>query len=169
MMIRSNISAVLFAASLLVLPACTSITPYQSEQAGYGFSELVQVGGTYQVSFRGNSKTPRDTVKDYLLLRMAETTLERDQDYFTVVEQETDCLITVRTSPTSECTIRRPDEAQFPFYEIEEEPRWFWQQRSRKEYESIAFFTMGTGALPLDGQSSFLAREVTARLSDLDQ
>lgn len=158
----------LIAAGLLAATAaCASMTPYQAERYGYGFTEPVIEDDVYKVTFRGNANTPRSTVEDYLLLRMAELTRDEGFYNFWVQEQGTDCFITVRTSPTSECTIHRSHTEVFPYYSIERDPRWFWQSRSKKEYEAIAFFKMSNAEAGLGQGQNYAANDVIERLSEL--
>lgn len=153
--------------AVLVAAACTSVTPYQAERSGYGFSAPVVDGDMFKVSFRGNAETPKSLVQNYLLLRMAELTQEDGHSHFSVLERGTDCFITVRTSPTSECTIHRSHTEVFPYYSVERDPRWFWQNRAKKEYEAIAFFKMASAERELDTGHIYVASEVIERLGAL--
>lgn len=168
MTVRNHIGLAL-AALLLVVSGCAMVTPYQAERYGYGYSEPVVEEGVYKVTFHGNANTSRELLEDYLLLRMAELTLAEGHAYFTVEEQGTDCFITVRTSPTSECTIHQSHTDIFPYYSLEREPRWLWQRRttSKKEYEAIAFFVMQDDLESVDSSHTYLASEVVERLSHL--
>lgn len=154
-------------ALLILLSACATATPYQAQRSGYGYTEPIVEDGTYKVTFRGNANTSRSLVEDYLLLRMAELTLAEGHTHFTVREQGTDCFMTVRTSPTSECTIHKPHTAVFPYYSLEREPRWFWQRGTKNEFEAIAFFVMKDDAASPDETHSYVARDVVDRLSHL--
>lgn len=166
MIFRDHIGLI-FGPLLLALSACATVTPYQAERSGYGYSEPIVEGDSYKVSFRGNANTSRDVVEDYLLLRMAELTLESGQTHFTVHEQGTDCFITVRTSPTSECTIHRSHTSVYPYYSLESDPRWFWQNRAKKEFEAIAFFAMNDGAASAGLPHTYVANAVVERLGHL--
>ena len=162
-----NLTGLVFGPLLFALAACTTVTPYQAEQAGYGYSEPTVEGGTYNVTFRGNANTPREVVEDYLLLRMAELTLDEGHTHFTVKEQGTDCFITVRTSPTSECTIHRSHKSVYPYYSLERDPRWFWQSGAKKEFEAIAFFVMQDSSDSEGLEHNYLANSVVERLAHL--
>jgi hypothetical protein len=72
---------------LLLLAGCAVPTPYQPSTGGYGYTEQQLESNRYRVAFSGNSVTPRDTVQNYLLYRAAELTLDRGDNYFTVVNQ----------------------------------------------------------------------------------
>lgn len=56
----------------------------------YGYAETLIEPNRVQVSYNGDTLTPRETVETYLLYRAAETTLQRGFDYFVVVAHETD-------------------------------------------------------------------------------
>jgi hypothetical protein len=75
---------------LLVLAGCAANpTPYQPAANGYGFSQQQLEGNRYRVTFAGNSATSLDTVRNYMLYRAAEVTVESGHDYFVVVDQNT--------------------------------------------------------------------------------
>ncbi|MCF6292574.1 MAG: hypothetical protein L3J04_04170 [Robiginitomaculum sp.] len=78
-------------ASVLVLGACATATPYQSaENNNRGFSEQQIEKDRFRVSFAGNSVTNLSTVENYLLYRAAELTTQRGFDYFIIAEREVD-------------------------------------------------------------------------------
>lgn len=79
------------AVSLLVLAlaGCATLTPYQPLKDGYGYSEQRLEADRYRVTVAGSSKTPRQTVENYLLYRAAELTLAAKRDYFVVRDQST--------------------------------------------------------------------------------
>ena len=74
----------------LLLAACATVTPYQPLNNGVGYSDQKLESNRYRVSFDGNSSTPRDTVQNYVLYRVAELTLANEYDYFTVAAQSTE-------------------------------------------------------------------------------
>jgi len=77
-------------ALLLALGGCAADpTPYQPATNGYGFSQQQLEGNRYRVTFAGNSATNLDTVRNYMLYRAAEVTVESGHDYFVVVDQNT--------------------------------------------------------------------------------
>ncbi|MEM7026390.1 MAG: hypothetical protein AAF637_28000, partial [Pseudomonadota bacterium] len=87
---------------ILLLAACAADpTPYQPNTSGYGFSQQQIEGNRYRVTFSGNSSTSLDTVRNYMLYRAAETTLESGNDYFIVVDQNTESSTTYRGTGTS--------------------------------------------------------------------
>ena len=70
----------------LALSACAAPTPYGplATGDGYGHSEQRIEGTRFRVTFAGNAATPREVVRDYLLYRAAELTLEQGADYFVI-------------------------------------------------------------------------------------
>jgi hypothetical protein len=83
--------------ALLALAGCAaSPTPYQPAANGYGFSQQQIEGNRYRVTFAGNSATSLDTVRNYMLYRAAEVTVESGHDYFVVVDQNTQSTTTYR-------------------------------------------------------------------------
>ncbi|WP_409432820.1 CC0125/CC1285 family lipoprotein [Litorimonas sp. RW-G-Af-16] len=78
-------------ASVVVLTACATATPYQpaSKPGGFdGFSQTMIENDRARVTFGGNSLTKRDTVENYLLYRAAEVAIERGFDYFVLEERD---------------------------------------------------------------------------------
>ena len=81
--------ALLVAACCAGLLGCsTTPTPYQAQDERYGYSEQQIEDDRYRVAFAGNSATPRETVRTYMLYRAAELTLASGHDYFTVVDEQ---------------------------------------------------------------------------------
>jgi flavin-binding protein dodecin len=80
--------------AIFSLVACASQTPYTQAtgENDYGYQENRITDNRYRVSFRGNTATSSDEVKDMALLRAAELTLVNDYDWFRVVSQQTDAL-----------------------------------------------------------------------------
>lgn len=82
---------------LLALAGCAANpTPYQPAANGYGFSDQQIEGDRFRVTFAGNSATSLDTVRNYMLYRAAEVTVESGHDYFVVVDQNTQSSTTYR-------------------------------------------------------------------------
>ena len=78
-------------ASLLVLGACATATPYQpalNSNGGYANQQIES--NRWAISFSGNSLTDRQTVESYLLYRAAELTTQNGYDHFEIVTRETD-------------------------------------------------------------------------------
>lgn len=76
--------------SAVLLTACASTTPYQSQRDGYGYTEQILEPNRVRVSFAGSSATSRETVENYLLYRAAEVTLARGFDYFVMTKTQTE-------------------------------------------------------------------------------
>jgi hypothetical protein len=89
-------------AGVLALAACASEpTPYQPATDDYGYSSQQIESNRYRVTFAGNGSTPLGTVKNYMLYRAAEVTLESGHDYFVVVDQNTQSTTTYRGTGSS--------------------------------------------------------------------
>ncbi len=84
-------SAVALAAGL---SACVSPTPYQPLVKGGvtsgGYTETRIEPNRWRVTFAGNTMTKRETVEGYLLFRAAELTLQNGDDWFAMVDRQTD-------------------------------------------------------------------------------
>ncbi len=83
----STLSRVLSGTALaLFLAACaTAPTPFQVATADGGYTDRKLEAGRYQVTFTGNSATPKEAVENAALFRAAQVTLKADHDYFKVV------------------------------------------------------------------------------------
>lgn len=84
-----------FALSAAMLAACETATPYQplgapNEHASGGYFERQIETDRWQVGFKGNDLTSRETVERYLLYRAAEVTLSHGGDWFETVQRATD-------------------------------------------------------------------------------
>jgi hypothetical protein len=66
------------------------VTKYQAWSKSQGYKETKTEDGKLKVSFSANIYTDDETVKDYLLYRCAELTLENKFDYFIILEQKND-------------------------------------------------------------------------------
>ena len=92
-LLSSGLKAALIGASLVVLTACATTTPYQEASkpgAFDGYTQTIIENDRARVSFAGNSLTERETVENYLLYRAAELTVERGFDTFRLVESDTE-------------------------------------------------------------------------------
>lgn len=81
------------AASITVLAACASTTPYKpaSQPGGFdGYSQTMLDNSTARITFGGNSLTNRETVENYMLYRAAEMALERGHEHFSLVNRDTE-------------------------------------------------------------------------------
>jgi hypothetical protein len=76
------------------LSACVSPTPYQPLVRGGvssgGYTETRIEPNRWRVTFAGNTMTKRETVEGYLLFRAAELTLQNGDDWFAMVDRQTD-------------------------------------------------------------------------------
>lgn len=89
-------------ASMAMLTACATTTPYQAatKPGGFdGYSQTMIENDRARVTFGGNSLTERDTVENYLLYRAAELAVERGFDYFSLSERDTETKTRVNVSP----------------------------------------------------------------------
>jgi hypothetical protein len=89
----------LLAAGALALSttACATGPEFRPLKGGVGYSDTQLQADKYQVSFAGDSSTPRDKVEQFLLLRAAQLTLANGFDQFVVVSQATDKSTEYRT------------------------------------------------------------------------
>ena len=85
------------------LAACVSPTPYQPNVRGSatsgGYSEIRLEPNRWRVNFAGNSMTSRETVEGYLLFRAAELTLQNGDDWFEIVDRNTDAKTRTYVEP----------------------------------------------------------------------
>ena len=102
--LSSGLKATFVGASLMVLLACATTTPYQEASkpgAFDGYTQTIIENDRARVSFAGNSLTDRETVENYLLYRAAELTIERGFDNFRLVESETEKETRLRSTGSS--------------------------------------------------------------------
>jgi hypothetical protein len=162
----------LAAASLTVLSACATPTPYQpvaattspANQRGYSETRIEE--DRYRLSFAGNDMTKRETVEDYLLYRSAEVTLTAGYDWFEVVNRSTD-------EKKRATTFDDPfmDSFSWRFYSRNRWSRWGafgadWGTDTvvYSRYEAIAEILMHKGAKPEGNPNAYDARAVKANL-----
>jgi hypothetical protein len=89
---RLVVIAALLAAS--ALSGCETATPYQplhapGSRASGGYYDHQIEANRFEVGFRGNALTSRETVERYLLYRSAELTLAQGFDWFEDVDRHT--------------------------------------------------------------------------------
>lgn len=153
----------------LALGACATATPYQpaTPSSGGGYSERRIEDNRYQVSFRGNSLTERDTVETYLLFRAAELTLAQGFDYFIVTTRDVNKQSRVYAEPGPYAGFRpyyswyAPRFGWRPFYDP------FWDDTTYREvtkFEATAEIVMRRGQKPADDPKAFDARQVQSNL-----
>jgi hypothetical protein len=71
--------------SALVLLGCS--TSYREMESGRGVQALQMSADTWRIEARGNAYTNANLVKDYMLLKAAETTKQQGGSHFIIVEQ----------------------------------------------------------------------------------
>lgn len=78
----------------LFVAGCVAPTPYMAADpaTGAGYSEQAIEGNRYEVRFIGNSATPPEVVRRYMLFRAAELTLQTGNDWFRIVRRGRDNL-----------------------------------------------------------------------------
>ena len=181
-LLRPRIAALALAlAGSAALGGCMTATPYQPA-TGYsqtGYSDQQIEADRFQVSFRGNSLTSRETVERYLLFRAAELTIQRGFDHFILVSKDTETQSTTFRSPdiggpgpwgywNPYWRFYRPRFGGWrswdPFYD---DPFWRdrdWDYRTVNRYEAMAEIVVGKGPKPSTNVRAFDAREVIDRL-----
>ena len=91
---RPRLAALAIAlAGSVALSGCMTATPYQpaaASSSATGYSDQQIEADRFQVSFRGNSLTARETVERYLLFRAAELTVQNGFDHFILVSKDTE-------------------------------------------------------------------------------
>lgn len=159
----------------VLIVGCASVPPYHAAEgtSGYGFAEQKIESNRFRVTFKGNSSTSRQAVENFLLYRAAELTLETGNDYFIILENDTE-------SHTSYSTISRfprygrrayfigPREYyyHYPYYSY----GFDWGEPYRSEiheytrYTAEAYITVHSGQKPADNLNAFSAREVLDNL-----
>lgn len=99
-----GLKAAVLGASLLILSACASTTPYQEATkpgAFDGYSQTLIENDRARVSFGGNSLTELETVENYLIYRTAELTKERGYDYYTLIDSDLEVDTRLRSRGSS--------------------------------------------------------------------
>ena len=158
---RRRVRLVVAGMLALSLAACAADpTPYQPAANGYGYTQQQIESNRYRITFAGNGSTPLDTVRNYMLYRAAEVTLESGHDYFVVVDQNTESTTTYRgtgSSPFGFGTGFRGGGgfgvgvSTFSAYPDD-------------SYTSWADIIVGDGAKPAGDLNAYDARDVLARL-----
>jgi hypothetical protein len=69
----------------LTLSGCG--TPYREMESGRGVQALQMSADTWRIEARGNGYTNANLVKDWMLLKAAETTKQQGGSHFVIVEQ----------------------------------------------------------------------------------
>lgn len=160
--------------SLIVLAGCASQSVYApaSRDGGTGYEETRLGDDRYRITFNGNSRTSKDTVKDYALLRAAELTLQNGNDWFYVVTRETD--VETRDAPGASAGFERERvvDRSCGLLGCSETRRIGTgfeggTERTRTQYSHSLEIRMGEGELP-EGRDAYeaatLARELRAAM-----
>ena len=155
----------LFAAALAGFAAPT---PYKLADDGKGFAEQALETNRFRVSFTANSRTPRETVENYLLYWAAEITLENGKDYFVVVERDTERLLRCRPSLWETPYGRAHHRRDYRHYSF---PRFhdslftgYPVGRPITSFHAMATILIYDGEKPEDAVDAYTARDVAEHL-----
>jgi hypothetical protein len=159
--------ALLGAALGLGLAGCATAPIYQPVNgSSFGYSDQKIEETRYQVSYNGSTSTPRATVENFLLYRMAEITLDTEHDYFRVLDSDTECHTKyVGTNDGQPCTYHRNYGTRFPYYGYGYYCDPFTSVYESKRYEAIAYMSVHKGDKPADDPYAFDARAVSSNLA----
>ena len=152
----------------MIVATCATPTPYQRDDTTGGYTEKLLESNRYRVSFRGNSLTSRETVETYLLFRAAELTVETGNDYFVMVERDTDSNTRYRTSYSDPWPYYGYYYSSFGYrypYYLGRYGRYgdsYTQQVTR--YTASADVVVYAGAKPQDNANAYDAREIMKNL-----
>lgn len=160
--VRYRLIGIAIAAALGVA-ACGTPTAYQPASEGLGYSEQPIEEDRYRVTFAGNTRTPRETVENYLLYRAAEVTLERGYDHFVVVDEETERTTTYHSTVTGFGGYRGIHSFRYG-YPFGVGGTGTATVRPRDRYTAFANIVMRDGRKPSDDPNAYDAREVLERL-----
>lgn len=154
----------LVAPLVFLVAACSTPTPYQPGEGGYGYTEQQIENDRYRVIFSGNPSTPRETVQNYLLYRAAELTVQNGFDYFTLVDGDVERSTRYYTQGfvddfgfRSRFRSRRGGRFLFP-------STFSANAYPISEYAGIADIVMGEGDKPEDDLKAYDALDVLQRL-----
>lgn len=157
----------LIASAIALMAACTTATPYQpSETTGNqrspGFAETRIADDRFRVSFKGNSRTDRETVELYVLYRAAEVALSSGADSFVITNRDTEADVRYVTTTEARPTLfprahgNRLRSGVFPaFHTVEALPV--------PRYQAFAEIRTFTGDAP-EGGDAYDARDVITSL-----
>jgi len=145
-------------ASLLILAACATSTPYQPVDGNrYGYDGQQVEADRWLLTFAGNSSTDRATVEQYLLYRAAELTDQNGYDYFRVVRRDTD----------SQSRFTSQGDRFGTGFGYHHGFRGFatFTTRERQSFEALAEIVLFRGEAPEDDVTAFVADDVLTQLS----
>ncbi len=147
---------------LFLLTACAAMpTTYhpQANLTGDGYRDVPIETDRYRIDFRGNIRTPRSVVEEYLLYNAAEVTVNHGYDFFYVVNSNTD-------TQTRYDGYVDPDfgGGAFGGYGY---PGWYggasFSETANNSYDATATILVGKGARPND-PNAYDARDVLKTL-----
>lgn len=147
------------------LAACATPTPYQPVVDDHGGYRTEKVGNEhFLVSFAGNEVTSRETVESFLLYRAAQVTVQSGNDYFVVVNRDTE-------RSTTYWFTGDPLGAWWPYYYTSAfVPGPFPAAQAARpvdSYKAVATIAVGKGAKPGNLANSYEARAVLRTLDPL--
>ncbi|XOV80362.1 MAG: hypothetical protein ACFHVJ_05260 [Aestuariibacter sp.] len=168
-----KLTKTVFFVSALVLSGCASMdpTPYQmaSDKGEFGYTHKKLTDNQYRVSFRGNRKTDKDTIRDYALLHAADLTLEQGYDWFYISNQDMETNsksvpstrggVSVTTSSSTSCGLLGCTTVHHPQYTgtiVESEER-------TQDHVNTLNITMGKGQ-PENPNSVYDARALAKNI-----
>lgn len=177
-----SVTVVLVAGAVM---SCATPTPYQpdtgSQPIAGGYSDEQIGDNRYRVTFAGNCYTSRDRVEGYLMYRAAELTLEKEHDWFLILDRmtERDARTYVHPDPAyrpyygSGYSYWRPWWRYYVdgygwriWYPVDGDP--YWGDRSRsftvEKFEAHAEIDLHSGPIPAGEDRAFDARQVIADL-----
>lgn len=166
---RQKHNIITLLATGMLIAGCASSNVYHPArfEGDEGFSAR-NLGEThFRVTFRGDSKTSRETVEDYLLLHAAELTLDAGKAGFLITEADTDLETHIRG-------VRHPaiygrnfhnrfnDPWVFPYYAYgynwSYPSRWSYYQTN--EYVAVAYIMMLDRSAIIAEPKAFNAQQV---------
>jgi hypothetical protein len=169
--------AVLVAAAILTLGACTTGPTYKARGPGeiIGYTDEQLTSNRYRVTFSGGAGTKREQVEDYLLRRAAEVTLQAGYAYFSFDTRGMESTTYYRTTFDTWGPRFGPGYGLRPWYGPRLGPRpWYWSSWSYSpmwngdvipvtRYSAYAEIVMLTAEQASNNIDAISAREVLER------
>jgi len=167
-----------FALTLLLpvlMAGCATVTPYgpAGSPGGYGYADQKIDSNHYRVSFKGNASTSRQNVENFLFYRAADLTLETGNDYFIVLEEDTETHKSYSVTSQFPRYGRRayfigPREYyyHYPYYSYGFDWGYPYEREVHEftRYTAEAYITVHKGQKPTGNDRAFDAREVKDNL-----
>jgi len=155
---RKVIQSFIASSAVLVLAACATATPYIPVASdGHGYKSQKLESDRFRVSFKGNSRTEKDTVRNYLLYRAAELTLANGGDYFVLTSKDTNTDV-----EQSSTVVGSP--FLFSGFRFGTGFGGTVVNSSMEEYEASAVFVIKDGDKPANNSAAYDARQVKDNL-----